>query len=189
MTASSVVANPALVTRRVVTGHDANGRSIIASDGPSPVNVAIFHPDFVLNEVWLSPSLPADNLAEGEPCSNAELEPGKQGNIMRIFHIPPDAEYMDTLDVAAGFAELGESGMSASTGKGDSPHPLMHRTSTVDYIIVLFGEIHLILDENETLLRPGDVVIQRGTNHAWSNRGKAPCTIAAVLNAAQSIAP
>jgi uncharacterized cupin superfamily protein len=77
------------------------------------------------------------------------------------------------------FASLGSS--DASTTKQNSPHPLMHRTETVDYGIVLEGEVTLILDDSETTLKPGDVVIQRGTNHAWSNRGDKPCRIVFIL--------
>jgi quercetin dioxygenase-like cupin family protein len=61
------------------------------------------------------------------------------------------------------------------------PHPLMHRTDTVDYGIVLSGEIYLVLDKQETLLKAGDVVVQRGTNHAWSNRSDKPCRMAFIL--------
>ncbi|WP_313093645.1 cupin domain-containing protein [Chryseobacterium flavum] len=61
------------------------------------------------------------------------------------------------------------------------PHPMMHQTLTLDYIIILFGELYLIMEEGETLLKPGDIVIQRGTNHAWSNRSDEPCIQLAIL--------
>ncbi|MDX8557874.1 cupin domain-containing protein [Elizabethkingia sp. HX CGY] len=61
------------------------------------------------------------------------------------------------------------------------PHPLMHQTKTLDYIVILSGEIYLILEEGETLLKPGDIVIQRGTNHAWSNRSDENCIQLAIL--------
>jgi len=181
MAAPSVPANPALVTRR------AEGRSVIASDGPSPVNVAVLHPDFVINELWRS-DVPADNLAAGEPVSGTDLEPGAGGNVLKIVHLPPDSEYLGAMDPAAAFAELGESGAAAATAHDNSPHPMMHQTNTVDYVIILSGEVHVVLDRQETVVRAGDVVVQRGTNHAWSNRSNAPCVFAAVLNAAQPIA-
>ncbi|MBN8846617.1 MULTISPECIES: cupin domain-containing protein [unclassified Sphingomonas] len=187
MAAPSVPANPALVTRRVVTARDAEGRSVIASDGPSPVNVAVLHPDFVINELWRS-DVPADNLAAGEPVSGTDLEPGAGGNVLKIVHLPPDSEYLGAMDPAAAFAELGESGAAAATAHDNSPHPMMHQTNTVDYVIILSGEVHVVLDRQETVVRAGDVVVQRGTNHAWSNRSNAPCVFAAVLNAAQPIA-
>lgn len=185
MAGQTIAPNPALVTRRVVTGHDDRGRSIIASDALNPVNVAIWHPDFVLNEVWREPGLPADNAASGEPCQNANLEPTAQGNVVRIVHFPPDADYVNKADVAAGFAAMGESGEAAAASYADAPHPLMHRTNTVDYIVVISGEIYAVMEQGETLLRQGDVLIQRGTNHAWSNRSQMPCLVAAILNAAQ----
>ena len=79
----------------------------------------------------------------------------------------------------AAFAEIGDAG--ASTVQADSPHPLMHRTESIAYCIVLFGEVTLVLDEAETLLRTGDVVIQRGTNHAWANRSGAMARMAFIL--------
>ncbi len=77
------------------------------------------------------------------------------------------------------FAEIGDA--AASTVKADSPHPLMHRTESIDYGIVISGEMTLVLDRGETLLKQGDVVIQRGTNHAWANRSGKPCRMLFVL--------
>jgi uncharacterized cupin superfamily protein len=79
----------------------------------------------------------------------------------------------------AAFAQIGD--RDASTVKADSPHPLMHRTETVDYGVVIDGELTLVLDEGEVLLRPGSVVVQRGTNHAWANRSGRPCRMLFVL--------
>ena len=70
---------------------------------------------------------------------------------------------------------------ASTADEKDSPHPLMHRTRTVDYRIVLSGEVYLVLDKQETLLKAGDVVVQRGTNHAWSNRSTEPCKMTFVL--------
>jgi quercetin dioxygenase-like cupin family protein len=64
---------------------------------------------------------------------------------------------------------------------------MMHKTSTVDYIIVLKGEIHAVMEKGETLLRAGDILVQRGTNHSWSVRGNEPCIVAAVLVSAQPV--
>src|SRR5262249_43000220 len=77
------------------------------------------------------------------------------------------------------FAALGNE--QASTHGRGGHHPLMHRTETIDYAVVLSGEIYCILDDSEVLLKAGDVLIQRGTNHAWSNRSKEPCDILFVL--------
>jgi len=86
---------------------------------------------------------------------------------------------MDDEARKAHFASLGSP--EASTGSGHSPHPLMHRTETIDYGVVLEGELTLILDDSEVDLKPGDIVVQRGTNHAWSNRSNKLCRILFVL--------
>jgi quercetin dioxygenase-like cupin family protein len=70
---------------------------------------------------------------------------------------------------------------------GHSADPMMHKTATVDYIIVIKGEIWAIMDKGETLLMPGDVLVQRGTNHSWSVRGNEPCVSAAVLVSAEPV--
>jgi quercetin dioxygenase-like cupin family protein len=84
---------------------------------------------------------------------------------------------MATLDGRSAFAEMG----AADNIVDDARHPFMHRTDSVDYAIILTGEIYMLLDDEDVLLKAGDVVIQRGTNHAWSNRGTETCIIAFVL--------
>ena len=81
--------------------------------------------------------------------------------------------------MSAAFAQVGD--RDASTVKATSPHPLMHRTETVDYGVVIEGDIVLVLDDSEVVLRSGNVVIQRGTNHAWANRSGKPCRMLFVL--------
>ena len=98
----------------------------------------------------------------------------------RIIEFPPEADYIDDLDsetAKAAFAEMGAS--DALDGAG--PHPFLHKTETVDYAICLSGEMYLVLDDSEVLMKAGDVCIQRGTNHAWSNRAEVPCMMAFVL--------
>jgi len=110
------------------------------------------------------------------------LPPPKLGTRIRFVDIPPDTE--DFLRQGAArmrdaFAEIGDA--AASTVKPNSPHPLMHRTESVDYGIVISGEMTLVLDKVETLLKAGDVVVQRGTNHAWANRSGKPCRMLFIL--------
>jgi mannose-6-phosphate isomerase-like protein (cupin superfamily) len=100
-----------------------------------------------------------------------------------VLDIPPDAEEMAHLDAAAArehFALVGAADASTRHAAG-SRHAFMHRTETVDYGIVLEGEVTLIMDEGETLVRAGDIVIQRGTNHGWANRSGKNCRIAFIL--------
>ena len=166
--------------RRVVTGHDGEGRSTFVSDGLAP-NVKEMRPTFpglALTDLWETKGAPADNAAKGDAADRPiHLEPPKNGTIVRIVEFPPDATRPQDSDSHAGFKAIG----AGHAQDKHSSDPMMHRTSTVDYIIVLKGEIYAIMDKGETLLRAGDILIQRGTNHSWSVRGNEPCIIAAVL--------
>lgn len=169
---------------RVVTGHDDQGRAIISSQGPLPTVVAIEAiPGTVFHEVWSTDTSPARVDNGADPTLGAlRLPPPTQGTRMRFVDIPPDtADYLAT---GAGrmkeaFTQIGDA--AASTVAADSPHPLMHRTESVDYGVVIEGEMTLVLDDSEVLLRPGSVVVQRGTNHAWANRSGRPCRMLFVL--------
>jgi mannose-6-phosphate isomerase-like protein (cupin superfamily) len=171
--------------RRVVTGHDQDGKAIIVSDGITPVVFEIpQRPGYSANEIWATDSMPAEINQAGEPTLGPrKLEPPPNGTRFRIVVHPPESGYIHRLDRAAAkaaFAAYGSEHASTSDD-AESPHPLMHRTRTVDYGIVLSGEVYLVLDKQETLLKAGDVVIQRGTNHAWANRSSEPCKMAFIL--------
>ena len=140
------------IPRRVVTGHDARGVSVFASDGPvaatrNAPGGAYFY------EIWSTDTMPVPIAATGpDPALTAlTVPPAPHGTKIRINEIPPGAV---------------------------SP---VHRTQTVDYGIVLSGEVTLVLDDSETVLRSGDVVVQRGTNHRWENRGGQTARMAFVL--------
>jgi mannose-6-phosphate isomerase-like protein (cupin superfamily) len=110
------------------------------------------------------------------------LPPPKQGTRIRFVDMPPDtAEFLarSPSQMRAGFEEIGDAG--ASTASEGAPHPLMHRTQTVDYGVVIEGEVTLIVDKGEVPLKAGSVVVQRGTNHAWANRSGATCRMLFVL--------
>ncbi len=140
--------------RRVVTGHDASGTSVIVSDGPAPQ----FHDRPIFAEIWNTSGSPAPitALEEREPNDRAvQIGPPRDGSIIRVVEMPP------------------------------GHRSAMHRTRTIDYGIVLSGELYLVVEDGETLLRPGDVVVQRGTNHAWENRSETPARMVFVLIAAE----
>jgi mannose-6-phosphate isomerase-like protein (cupin superfamily) len=169
---------------RVVTGHDAQGRAIITSNGPLPTVVELkAMPGTVFHEVWSTSGSPAPVDNGADPSTGPlTLPPPRHGTRFRFVDIPPDTE--DFLAHGAArmhdaFSQIGDS--AASTVKADSPHPLMHRTESVDYGVVIEGEMTLVLDEGEALLKPGSVVVQRGTNHAWANRSGRPCRMLFVL--------
>lgn len=169
---------------RVVTGHDAQGRAIVSSAGPLPTVVALQAiPGTVFHEVWSTASTPARIDNGADPTTGPlVLPPPASGTRIRFVDIPPDTPELlarSDADVKAGFSEIGDAG--ASTAARGAPHPLMHRTESVDYGVVIEGEITLVLDAGEMTLQAGSVVVQRGTNHAWANRSGRVCRMLFVL--------
>lgn len=170
---------------RVVTGHDANGKAVIISNAPPTRSQLIGGPGgptFI--EVWHTLQTPA--LIQAQPNYNDEnslvLAPPKNGTRIRVIDFPPEGEEIKKLTGASATAKFKEmGGEDASTSNDAAPHPLMHKTKTVDYGIVLEGEITLVLDEDEVALKAGDIVIQNGTNHAWANTSRVTCRMAFVL--------
>jgi hypothetical protein len=169
--------------RRVVTGLDGQGRSIVVSDNPSPhVRSSAHRPGVIFHNLWTTPGAPAPTYGPLDPVTEAmALQPPANGSNFRVVEFGPERDYPpDSHAVLAGFAELGDAA-GAVVAQGRARHPAMHCTRSVDYGIVLEGEIWLILDEGEILLRRGDVCVQRATNHAWSNRSENRCVMAFVL--------
>jgi quercetin dioxygenase-like cupin family protein len=171
--------------RRVVTGHDADGKAIVFSDGPAPfVHVNAVNPEWYSTDIWRTKETPARiATVAAEPTLGPRRQlPDKRGTVLRINHFPPENEavrQMDPQASRAAFAALGNE-QAATFGRGGR-HPLMHRTETIDYAIVLSGQITMVLDDVDVELGAGDIVVQCGTNHAWSNRSDAPCVVAFVL--------
>lgn len=148
------------VPRRVVTGHDANGVSVVLSDGIVPVHRVMPQDGVGFYEIWQTDAMPAP-VSPVEPSEPTErtlrVPPEPNGTKIRINEFFP------------GFInELGN----------QSP---VHRTESIDYGIVLEGEIVLVLDDSEVTLKAGDVVVQRGTDHAWANRSDKVCRVAFIL--------
>lgn len=171
--------------RRVVTGHAPTGKAVVVSDGPAPmVHVNRHHPDWISTDIWRTSETPSriePNPGETTDGTRRQL-PLPGGSVLRINHFPPEPESvrkMTVADAKRAFSSLGNE--AASTFEKSGRHPMMHRTETIDYAIVLFGEMTMLLDDDEVVLRTGDVLIQCGTNHAWSNRSQEPAAIAFVL--------
>jgi quercetin dioxygenase-like cupin family protein len=144
---------PESAPRRIVTGHDASGRGLVLSDGPPPVSRQVAD-GATFYEMWLTSRSPAPvTAAEAEPVDSEQaLEPPSEGTRVRIVDMPPGTR---------------------------SP---MHRTESIDYGVVLEGEITLVLDDGSaTTVGQGGLVIQRGTDHAWENRSDAPTRLLFVL--------
>jgi hypothetical protein len=168
-----------LPIRRIVTGHDRSGASIFVSDGAPPT--VIRPPDLggvAINHLWQTDGSPEDLRGDDDRgCVAIQLLPPPHGSAFRIVEFPPDARLTSNGPEPGGAAFL----TSASSAGPDASHAMMHRTPTVDFAIVLTGECYLVLDTGETLLQAGDTVIQRGINHAWSNRSAETCRVAFVL--------
>jgi naringenin degradation protein FdeH len=170
--------------RRIVTGHDAKGRSIFISDAPSPHVMTLQGiPTFGVTEIWQTESTPADNRKAQDPCKvPVQLAPPKGGTVVRVVEFPPDKHWIKSADRDRAFASMGSSGAKALAHDASaSRHPMMHRTQTIDYAIILSGEIWALMDKSEKKMEAGDVLVQRGTNHAWSNRSSKPCLVAFAL--------
>jgi mannose-6-phosphate isomerase-like protein (cupin superfamily) len=169
------------MVRRVVTGLSESGKAVIVSDGEPPVSRRRVHvPGFADALVWRT-GVPARPSAEASEQLRSWV-PGPGETIAMTVTFPPDGVYADpAFDAAAARAEqLRENPGLAELFEADKPG--MHTTPTVDYAVVLEGEIVLDLDTGETArLRPGDVVVQNGTRHAWRNPGASPATLFVVL--------
>lgn len=172
--------------RRVLTGHDENGKSTFIADGLAPnVKEMASMPGLALTDLWETGGAPASNEGKADAAKRpVRLEPPKNGTILRIVEFPPDSAWRENADARAAFKSIG-AGHAKDQASSD---PMMHKTSTVDYIVVLKGEIHAIMETGETLLRAGDILVQRGTNHSWSVRGNEPCVVAAILVNAKPVA-
>ena len=147
-----------LEVRRIVTGHDASGKAIIKTDERLTTVPRLGRADVVGCDIWSTDRMPVDNSQESDAAQ-------RKGFVTRYNYVGTGQGTVICIDeFAPGAAKL------------------THRTETLDYGIVLSGECDLELDSGEVVhLTPGDVVVQRGTMHAWVNNGPAPCVIAAIL--------
>jgi mannose-6-phosphate isomerase-like protein (cupin superfamily) len=171
--------------RRVVTGHDERGNSVILEDGP-PRRVARIGGEIGpwFYEIWNTRETPARiDRRSGEPFEDGiKLAPPKHGTRIRVLDIPPEDESLKKFSPEAARATFAEIGAAESSSHSEnSRHPFMHRTETIDYGIIIEGELTLIMDEGEAMVRAGDIVVQRGTNHGWANRSGRNCRVAFIL--------
>ena len=140
----------ALQLRRVVTGHDQNGRAVVTIDEVSK-NLISSRPGSTACVVWTSESFPVDNTGDADEGLRKTGTTLKDGTVFRVVEFAPGVA------------------------------PRVHRTDSVDYAVVMSGEIDMELDDSVVHLKAGDVLVQRGTIHNWINRGSAPCVIAFIL--------
>ena len=166
--------------RRIVTGHNADGKSIVIIDGPPARSIG--EEVGGLFEIWNTDGNQINTLDKIDRAdTDVLLSPPKGGTKFRYFAVNPipegiPKEKLEEL-AAEAFAKIGASQDRVDTTR----HPAMHKTKTIDYIILLKGDVTLLLDDDEVQLKPFDVVVQQGTNHAWVNNGKEPALFIAVL--------
>jgi len=166
--------------RRIVAANDTGENAVILSDGPAAdVRTDPARPGFAATRIWVTERTPAPVAGVRETVHLPHtLEPPPGGSVCRFLTIPPDAWFIDGLTdekVSDYFAAMGSPG-AARPGAG-APHPYMQQTDTLDYVLVMSGEVTLVLDTDEVHLQRGDTVVQLGANHAWSNRSGAPCEL------------
>ena len=165
------------MTRRIVTGNNSEGKSYFVHDGPSPTRLNL---GMVINEqMWIDDPAKPDPMATTDPVDveKIHLHPPLNGSSFRVVTFFPEDH---TPEISQ--EELAKNRSRADDGGVfEADNPGMHTTRTIDYAIVLSGEIYLKLDEGEILLQAGDIVAQRATRHGWYNRGDEPCPVAFVL--------
>lgn len=171
----------AQLPRLIVTGHTAEGRSTFVSDGPPHrVRTVEERPGYRVSNLWALFGSPAAIDDPNRVNEVAGLAPPIQGSLIRVIDYPPEPK--DPVErkkmFEAMFSKLFPDGRHLPP---DAAHPGMHTTESVDYAIVLQGEIYAVMEEGETLMRAGDILIQRGTAHAWSNRSNEFARICFVL--------
>jgi hypothetical protein len=168
--------------RRIVTGHNSEGKSVVISDNLfAPGDPNVMNPaeerDFCLTEIWriaANPHVNDEDTVEGKPII---FGPPKGGITIKICELPAERKRNHS-GRAKRYAALGAShGFEENLKR----HPAMHTTETVDVIVVISGRMQLIMDEGEIMIGASDIIIQRGTNHAWTNPFDEPCVYAAIL--------
>jgi mannose-6-phosphate isomerase-like protein (cupin superfamily) len=170
--------------RRVVTGHDETGKAIVLFDGANPHKVVRPQIGLTSRVIWTNDQTPADMTgAQDRGGAKVGIAPPAGGSVFRIVDFPPASADQEKLDPKFMEQMVHGAGHGHGPSKFRAPsHPFMHRTNSLDYAIVMSGEIDMLLDDGEVVrLKSGDVIVQQGTNHAWINRGKEPCRIAFIL--------
>ena len=162
---------------RVVTGLDANNKSTTLFDSRVTLEVGKSgNPGAVL---WITDSYPLGFSQQDTAQRPIGIPPPANGTVIRVVEFPPiDDAKLAKMDPNFMMKVVGD---NAPVRGGPVSNPLMHRTRTVDYGIIMSGEIDMMLDDKTVHLKAGDVVVQQATNHAWLNHGKEPCRVIFVL--------
>jgi quercetin dioxygenase-like cupin family protein len=164
--------------RRIVTTHDADGKAIILSDENAPNVRTRKESGITATLLWTTTGIPATYANEDRGAVQIGTAPPPGSTVLRVVEFPPEVP----IDPADNAKVLAEMGLAPPSGGRRAPrHSHMHATDSVDYAIVIEGEIDMLLDDTEVHMNTGDIMVQQGTNHAWVNRSDRPCKIAFVL--------
>ncbi len=170
--------------RRVIAGHDADGKAVILADGPSPTIRTRPVSGGTSNLMWVLDQLPTDLTTFVDTADGADVPtcPPRPGAYFRVTEFPPEPEMTEERHKALLEERTREgSEQPRIQRQPDHRHHGMHRTESVDFALILKGEIDMLVDEDEVHLNQGDVLIQLGNNHAWVNRSGEPCLIGFIL--------
>jgi mannose-6-phosphate isomerase-like protein (cupin superfamily) len=163
--------------RRVVTGLDENNKAKVLFDSRMPLAAGPYGIDSV--NLWITDSYPLGFSNEDTASKPAGISPPQNGTKFRVVEFGPlTPEIEQKMDPQFLMKAVGEGAPKRGVPVS---HPMMHRTRSVDYAVVLSGEIDMVLDDSTTHLKPGDVIVQQATNHGWVNHGKEPCRMLFVL--------
>lgn len=163
--------------RRVVTGIDAGNKAVVLFD--SRLTLSPGKSGMPAANIWMTETQPPGFSFKDDMAKPSGINPPDNGTVIRVVEFPPTDPAIETkLDLNFMMKVVGDH----APAKGlPVKHPLMHRTRSVDYAVILAGEIDMMLDDTVVHVKAGDVVIQQATNHAWINRGTQPCRVLFVL--------
>lgn len=172
--------DPRTSLRRIVTGLDADGRSCVALEGP-PAPILHYGEKTGLFECWTDDGGPLDNRSPPPMVDQVLLCPPAKGIKLRWFTIAPQDANVSPAELEQAYQSTFER-IGAPDARPDTRrHPAMHLTQTLDFIVVVRGRVRLLLDREDRVLSPGDIVVQRATNHAWICEGDEPALLVACL--------
>jgi mannose-6-phosphate isomerase-like protein (cupin superfamily) len=166
---------------RVITGHNEKGQSLVLFEdaGTNKVTIDSWPGGLKITELWVTNEAPANMDSDADRSTRPfQHDPVNGGTIFRWLEFPPESQG-ESFDAGAIFTQLGSE--NKPTGEMSQKHFSMHRTDSIDYLVVLSGQMQMVMDEGEVTLRPGSCIVQQGTNHAWVNRGSEPCVVVAIL--------
>ena len=164
--------------RRVVTGLDANNKAVVMFDSRMPLQSGPY--GLQSTNLWVTNSYPLGfSFKDDTSAIPVGISPLDNGTKFRVVEFPP-LDAATEAKMEPGFLMKAVGQVAPARGLGVT-HPLMHRTRSVDYAVVLSGEIDMMLDDTVVHLKPGDTIVQQATNHAWVNHGKETCRILFVL--------